>query len=185
MTPSPSRVVLLIGLRGAGKTTLGRALAERCSMGFQDLDDVALELCEESTVGEVFDRRGESAWRAAEASAFIRALENRNLVLALGGGAPMVDSIKRSIQEIKPTGHITVIWLDAPDEVLAARIGLHGDARPALLCDEGGEDLDALEECRQLRSVRGPTFEQLADMVIDTDGPGPIVLERLADVLGH
>ena len=109
MTQSASQAVLLIGLRGAGKTTLGRALAESSSRHFQDLDDLALQSCEESSVREVFDRRGESAWRAAESAAFIRALETRNLVLALGGGAPMIDSIKRSIQEIKPTGHIAIL----------------------------------------------------------------------------
>ena len=174
-----ARVVLLIGLRGAGKTTLGRALAERCTLPFADLDDLALAVHGEATVRDVFDRHGEAAWRAAEASAFIDALGRPGLVLALGGGAPMVDSIKRSIMELKPTGQLAVVWLDAPDHVLADRIGPHGSGRPPLLRDREGAILDALEECRQLRSTRGPTFEQLADLVIDTEGPEAEALERL------
>lgn len=179
MTQKPSPVVVLIGLRGAGKTTLGRTLAERSGRAFEDLDDRALATCAESSIREVFDTHGESAWRAAEANALTGALEEDALVLALGGGAPMVESIQQRLEEARAAARVRVIWLDANDEVLAERIGPHGAARPPLLQDDSGEAIAPLEECRRLREDRGPTYKRLADTVLDTDGDPAEVVRRL------
>lgn len=179
MTQPPSPVVVLIGLRGAGKTTLGRALAEASGRSFEDLDDRALASCPEASIREVFDRRGEPAWRESEANALQGALEEDALVLALGGGAPMVESIQERLEEARATARARVIWLDAPDEVLAQRIGPHGAARPPLLHEASGEAVGPLEECRRLRQDRAPTYERLADAVLDTDGDPEQVVQRL------
>ncbi len=176
---APSSVVVLIGLRGAGKTSFGRRLAEALDLRFEDLDDLALAECEEASIGEVFSSRGETAWRAAEADAFKTALSRRTDVLALGGGAPMIDAIRERLQAGKDSGTLKVIWVDAPDAVLADRIGAHDGARPALLADEDGGHVTPEDETRALRELRGPVFASLADVVIDTDASPENVLQAL------
>ena len=172
-------VVVLIGLRGAGKTTLGRALAAELNRPFADLDDLALASCAESNIQEVFQNRGEQAWRDAEARALDAALAGSGQVLALGGGAPMVDAIATAISAARENGSAHVLWLDAPDSVLAERIGEHGDARPPLLHDVEGVPLSALEECHALREARGERYGQLAQDTVDTSGSVPEVVQRI------
>ena len=74
MTRTPASIVVLIGLRGAGKTTLGKALAVALSRDFEDLDELALASTSASTVTELFAREGEAAWRALEAASFEKAI---------------------------------------------------------------------------------------------------------------
>ena len=83
MKPTP---IILIGLRAAGKTTLGRELADGLQVGFQDLDDLALTQSGASSVAEVFAQSGEPAWRRAEHEAFALWLASPSAVLACGGG---------------------------------------------------------------------------------------------------
>ncbi len=184
MTRSTSTIVVLIGLRGAGKTTLGRLLAEALSWTFEDLDALALRHSGADSVAEVFRTEGEAGWRTHEAKAFENALEQSSLVLALGGGAPTVEAIRRRINEARGSGRLQVLWLDAPDAILASRLADHGSGRPALLQDAAGAPLGPLEECRQLRSARSADFEAITDRRIDCDGPPQTVLERLLKVIG-
>src|SRR5215831_318416 len=81
-------MIVLIGLRGSGKTTIGRALGAALALPFVDLDELTAKAMGARTVGEAFRSGGQAAFRAAEARALREALLKRDQVLALGGGTP-------------------------------------------------------------------------------------------------
>jgi len=121
--------VVLIGFMGAGKTTVGRSLAERLGWKFLDLDDL-IEQREQKTVAEIFASSGEAAFRAMESAALAAALQDcagsSDLVLALGGGA-FVQPQNR--EALNAAGAITVL-LEAPVEELQRRCAAERKVRP-------------------------------------------------------
>lgn len=119
---------------GAGKTSVGRRVAELVGCAFTDLDDLVVA-ARGLSVAEIFEREGEAAFRAAEAEALPEAL-GRGGVIALGGGTPLHDPSWRAVK----TGAVSV-FLDAPLEVLLARIG-PGAGRP--LAARGRAELERL-----------------------------------------
>jgi shikimate kinase len=84
--------IILIGLRASGKTAVGREIAEQLWSDFRDLDDVTLEAFPKLSVTDVFEQRGEAAWRAAELEALQQTAPRDEGVLALGGGTAMIDA---------------------------------------------------------------------------------------------
>ena len=123
------RRIVLIGFMGAGKTTVGRVLAQRLRRPFFDLDDV-IEHRERQTVAEIFANAGEAAFRRAEHAA-LRALLQENasagdLILALGGGA-FVQPHNRALLE--ENGALTIL-LEAPLEELRRRCNRQRKERP-------------------------------------------------------
>ena len=80
-----------MGLRGSGKTTIGRRLADALGMPFIDLDEQVLATFTEDSVGRVWAAHGEQAWRRAESSALTTVVEDDDRVIALGGGTPMIE----------------------------------------------------------------------------------------------
>ena len=174
-------VVVLIGLRGSGKTTIGRALAERLHCPWSDLDDRALALCEQATIQAVFDGPGATRWRAAEAEALESALTDRPGILSLGGGAPCVPEVVDLLNTARRHRRARVIWLDASSECLARRIGAHDQARPPLRSHPDGSPLNPLEESQLLRAERSDTYRALADRVVDTEPPLEQVLEAILE----
>ena len=170
---------MLIGLRGSGKTTIGRALAERLGCPWSDLDDRALALCDEPTIQAVFDGPGADCWRAAEARALAEALTERPSILSLGGGAPCVPEVRDALNLARRDRRARVIWLDASSECLARRIGAHDQARPPLRAHPDGSPLTPLEETDRLRAERSDAYQALADRMIDTEPPLEQVLEEL------
>ncbi len=112
---------------GAGKSTVGSALAQRLGWTFVDLDDVIIARHHRS-IAAIFDEQGESAFRAAEGAALREVLTTRtaNVVLALGGGAFTIPANRDLLSR---TGVLTV-FLDAPVEELAARCQAAGAERP-------------------------------------------------------
>lgn len=121
--------MVLIGFMGAGKTTVGRALARRLGCKFCDLDDV-IEAREQKGVAEIFASSGEAAFRRMESAALAKLLQDRDtksdLVVALGGGAFVR---KENRAALKTAGAITVL-LEAPLEELRRRCNRQRKARP-------------------------------------------------------
>jgi shikimate kinase len=158
--------LVLIGLRGAGKSTAGRATADLLARPFIDLDDRTAELCGMDAT-TCFSVRGEAAWREAEATALHAALMDPTpAIIALGGGTPTAPGAEDLLQNARRDHRIRVVWLDAPPEVLAERIG-HDPSRPPLT------DLDPLAEMRAIDARRRPIFARLADTTIDVADATP------------
>lgn len=122
-------MIVLVGFMGAGKTTVGRALATRLRCEFQDLDDL-IEQREGQSVAQIFSSAGEARFRQAESAALRDLLQESasrsDLVLALGGGA-FVQAGNRSLLE--QAGAITVL-LEAPLEELRRRCQAEQKVRP-------------------------------------------------------
>ncbi|MEM1314854.1 MAG: shikimate kinase [Pseudomonadota bacterium] len=151
------RPVVLVGLMGAGKTTVGRRLAARLSAPFVDSDE-AVEDAARMSVAEIFETMGEAAFRDGERRVISRLLTESPQVVATGGGAWMND---RTRQEIRAQG-ATVIWLRADLDVLVERVGRRG-GRPLLA---GGEPREILAG---LMAKRDPVYAE-ADLEIESRG---------------
>ncbi|MDZ4756028.1 MAG: shikimate kinase [Phycisphaerae bacterium] len=164
----------LIGLRGAGKTTIGQLLAQRLGIEFFDLDDLALRRLGHTSVTAVFSL-GEPIWRAAEAAA-AKAFFQAPLapaVLALGGGAPLVPSIAALLKERRDAAR--VIMLDCGPATAEARLHAGPGDRTSIT------GLGVLEELQVLALARRPRYLELADAVVDVNAgtPGEIA-DRVA-----
>jgi shikimate kinase len=156
-------MVILIGLRGSGKTTIGRLLAARLGVGLCDLDDVTVRVLGATSVAEAWRTRGEKAFREAEVKALAEALSTQSGVLALGGGTPMVAGALELIHSAQAAGG-QVVYLRATAPTLRARLeGKTGD-RPSLT------GADPLVEIDAVLAKRDPIYLKLADVVIDVDG---------------
>lgn len=147
------RSVVLIGLMGAGKTTVGRRLAAAMARPFNDADH-EIERAAGRTVNEIFEDFGEAAFRDGERRVIARLLDETPMVLALGGGA-FVDPQTRALVKEKAIS----VWLQADVETLAARVGRR-DTRPLL------RDGDPLEILERLLAVRQPAYAE-ADIQVD------------------
>lgn len=162
--------VVLVGVMGAGKSTVGRLLAERWGVGFRD-SDADVESAQGRTVQELFVDEGEPAFRALEREAVARALDEHDGVLALGGGA-VLDAETRALLDGQPVVFLRVGLSDA-----ASRVGL-GVSRPLLLGN-------VRSNLKRFIDERAPVYEQVASHVVDTDGADPAtVAQRVEEVLG-
>lgn len=140
------RAIVLVGLMGVGKTTVGRRLAHRLKLPFVDADH-EIERAAGLSVAEIFERFGEAHFRDGERRVIARLLDGRPTVLATGGGAFMDAATRAVILE-----RATAIWLDAHVDLLAERVGRRPGARPLL----AGRDVrTALAE---LAAVRNPIY---------------------------
>ncbi|MDB5235090.1 MAG: hypothetical protein JWR44_2083 [Hymenobacter sp.] len=135
-SPGGSGHLSLVGLPGAGKTTLGRQLAAHFNRPFLDLD-VAIETQDGRAVREIFADEGEASFRALEAEVLRKALTRSGapLVLATGGGTPCFHDNMTLLNSAGPT-----LWLDVPVDVLAARLPPAEVAKRPLLAAAGGAE---------------------------------------------
>src|SRR5689334_495492 len=155
MTAAPQHLVL-IGLMGAGKTSVGARCAERTGRAFVDTDDVVERLAG-MPVPEVFATFGEARFRALEREAVADVCASPEpLVIACGGGT-VVDPENR--RRLGAAGY--VVWLRAPVDVLVARCGAQDRARPLLAGDPRGA-------LTRLLAMREPSYAAAADLQVDT-----------------
>ena len=143
--PSVLRPIVLVGLMGVGKTTIGRRLAKRLDLPFVDADQ-EIETAAGMTVGEIFERFGEAHFRDGERRVIARLIDGQRRVIATGGGAFMNAETRALILT-----QATAIWLDSSIETLAERVGRRND-RPLL------RDRDPHEVLRELAHVRNPIY---------------------------
>ena len=143
-------------MMGAGKSTVGRALAERLGYDYLDSDE-QVEQRTGSGVAEIFRTRGEAAFRAEEKQALVEALASEvPVVVSVAGGAVLDPENRRRLREAG-----TVVWLRAQVGTLAERVG-SGVGRP-LFDDDPGAALARLYDQRR------PLYQELADVVVDVD----------------
>ena len=163
---------MLVGLMGAGKTNIGRRLAQRLGLGFIDADS-EIEAAAGETIEEIFERRGEAAFREGERKVIARLLGNPVHVLATGGGAFMDPETRTLIRERGIS-----IWLRADLDLLHQRVSRRNN-RPLLKQGNSREILARLIEQRY------PVYAE-ADVAVDTvDGPPEATLERVMAALGQ
>lgn len=136
---------MLIGLMGAGKSTVGRRLAHRLRLPFVDAD-VEIEAAAGMTITEIFDRFGEVYFRDGERRVIARLIDGTPKVIATGGGAFINEDTRRLILE-----EAIAVWLDANPDVLAERVKRR-DTRPLLRGRDAGQVL------RDLAAVRNPIY---------------------------
>ena len=147
-------VVVLVGVPGAGKSTVGHALAERLGVGFRDTD-ADVESTTGRAIADIFVESGESEFRRLEATAVSTALAEHDGVLALGGGA-VIDPATRAQLASRP-----VVWLRVGLAAASQRAGLSG-ARPVLLGN-------VRAQMKALMDARAPLYTEVARLIVDTD----------------
>ena len=117
--------LVLTGMMGSGKTTIGKSLSIRLNMGFADIDDI-IEKKNSLTISEIFEQRSEKAFRVEEEEESIKNLKKTNTVIALGGGAFINKNIRDEVKK-----NSISIWLDLDVEMLYKRIKVN-KKRPLL-----------------------------------------------------
>jgi shikimate kinase len=164
------RSVVLIGLMGAGKTAVGRRLANRIELPFIDAD-TEIELAAGASISEIFAEHGESYFREGERKVIKRLLEAGPQVLATGGGAYMTPETRATI---KARG--LSVWLKAELKVLLKRVGRR-DNRPLLA---GG---DPEKVMKKLIEERYPIYAE-ADVTVESrDVPHDVIVGAVIDAL--
>jgi len=164
------RTIALVGMMGAGKTSIGRRLAQRLGVPFRDADH-EIEAAAGLTVAEIFERFGESHFRDGERKVIARLLNEPPHVLATGGGAFMDETTREAMAQSAFT-----IWLKAPLHLLMARVKKR-ETRPLL------KDGDMRVTLENLLAVREPVYAK-ADMTIDSaDEPHGAAVERIIEAL--
>ena len=149
------RSIVLVGIMGVGKSSVGRRLAARLSIPFVDAD-TEIENAAKMTIPEIFARHGEAYFRSGEARVIARLLESGPQVLATGGGAFMNEET-RSLIKAKGVS----IWLNAEFDVLLRRTSKRKSDRPLLQTEDPAQTLQAL------LAEREPTYA-LADLTVQS-----------------
>ena len=145
-------MIVLVGFMGAGKSTVGRLLAERLGLAFTDVDEL-VEGAAGMSIAALWERFGEAGFRERERNAGLAALAGRDGVVALGGGALGNKEVAAGLE-----GAI-VVYLEVSLEEALARVG-----------DRASRPLLAAGDAEALYAERRPTYTAAATMTIDTNG---------------
>ncbi|WP_371134557.1 shikimate kinase [Phreatobacter sp.] len=151
-----ARSIVLVGLMGAGKSSIGRRLAHRLGLPFVDAD-TEIEKAADLTIPEIFDKHGEAYFRSGEVRVVARILDTGPQVLATGGGAYMNPDTRDRIRERGIS-----IWLKAELDVLMKRVKRRGD-RPLLKAD------DPQAVLKRLMDERYPVYAEAALTVVSRE----------------
>lgn len=167
------RPLVLVGMMGAGKTTVGRRLANQLGRGFFDSDE-EIEKAAQMSIPEMFERRGEPEFRAGETRVIARILTDRDIVLATGGGA-FVNAETRALVKEKAVS----IWIKADFDLLFARVSRRAN-RPLL------KTANPRATLQKLIDERYPIYGEADVIAVSRDVPQDVVAgDLIAAVLAH
>jgi shikimate kinase len=163
--------IVLIGPPGAGKSSIGKALAKELNLNFIDSDS-EIEKISHKKISEIFIEDGEPAFRLLEVDVVRKVLSDFDGVISLGGGAP----INKEIQEVLEDADYPVVFIDVSIAQAATRIGFNKD-RPLLL-------VNPRQQWISLMNDRRPIYEKLASQTISSDNQKPHeVAKQISDKL--
>jgi shikimate kinase len=165
------RSVVLVGMMGAGKSSIGRRLATRLALPFVDAD-TEIELAAGMSIAEIFAAHGEPYFRGGEARVIARLLEHGPRILATGGGAFMNETTR---ERIRARG--VSVWLKAELEVLTRRLRRRND-RPLLKTADPSATLAALLD------ERNPIYAEADITVLSRDISHDIIVDEIVTALG-
>ena len=168
---APKKTIVLVGIMGAGKSTVGKILADRLGMRFFDADQ-EIERAAGCTITDFFEKYGEVEFRKGEERVISRILAGEPCVLATGGGAFMSEATRLLIKKIA-----TSVWLRVSFEVLAKRLEKRFD-RPLL------QTADPQQTLKALIKKRYPIYND-ADFIVDAENDGvDITVSKVVECLG-
>jgi shikimate kinase len=165
------RPIVLIGLMGAGKTTVGRRLAQRLGLPFVDADE-EIEAAAGMTITEIFQMFGEDYFRDGERRVIARLIDGTPKVIATGGGAFMNERTRALILE-----KTTAVWLEADLETLVDRVRRRS-TRPLL------KDRDPRQVLTDLANVRNPVYALAPIHVRSHPSPHDATVKAILKALG-
>jgi shikimate kinase len=172
--PQPSwtgKPIVLVGMMGAGKTTVGRRLAQRLDVPFVDAD-AEIETAAGMSISDIFDRFGEAYFRDGERRVIARLIDGTPKVIATGGGAFAQEPTRALILD-----QAIAVWLDAKPDVLADRVRRR-DTRPLL---RGRDPEEALIE---LAAIRNPFYALAPIRVESVAAPHDATINAILKALG-
>jgi shikimate kinase len=165
------RSIVLVGMMGAGKSSIGRRVAARLAIPFVDAD-AEIELAADMTIAEIFAVHGEPYFRAGEARVIARLLERGPQVLATGGGAFMNAQTRAALQE-----KAVSVWLKADLDVLTRRLRRRND-RPLLKTD------DPVATLTNLLQMRDPIYATADVTVLSRDVTHDVIVDEIVAAVG-
>ena len=168
-----TRPIVLVGLMGAGKSTVGRRLAHRLHLPFADSDH-EIEEAAGLSIAEMFEKYGEAEFRDGERRVISRLIDGNPKVIATGGGAFMNEYTRALILE-----KATSIWLDADIETLVERVGRRSGSRPLL------NGTDPREKLRSLAETRNPIYALAQIHIHSKPLPHDSTVEQITKALGR
>ncbi len=171
IAPYGGRPIVLVGLMGVGKTTVGRRLAQRLGLPFADADH-EIEEAAGMTVAEIFDRFGEAYFRDGERRVIARLIDGTPKVIATGGGAFINDDTRALI-----LAEATAIWLSAHPDILVERVGRR-NTRPLLRNRDAGQVL------AELARVRNPIYAEAPIHIASNKAPHEATVGTIMKALG-
>jgi shikimate kinase len=164
------RPLVLVGMMGAGKTTVGRRLASQLGRTFLDSDD-EIEKAAQMTIPEIFEQRGEPEFRAGETRVIARVLKDRDIVLATGGGA----FVSAETRGLVKAGAVSV-WIKADFDLLFQRVSRRSN-RPLL------KTANPRATLQKLIDDRYPIYAEADVTVVSRDVPQDVVAADLIEAV--
>ena len=164
------RPIVLVGMMGAGKTTVGRKLAAKLDRTFVDCDK-EIEAAANMSIADFFEAHGEEEFRAGEKRVISRILKDRDVVVATGGGAFMNEQTRKLIED-----EAVSVWIKADFELLFSRVSRRA-TRPLL------KTANPRETLQKLIDVRDPVYAEADVTVISKDVPQDTVATEIVGLL--